>query len=235
MPNPFRRCVFAEAGSLLTGSLICLLSLGAPRAIGQDTAAPLTPFQKQFERVTFAIQAAGFLSDTVSGIEKRDNVPLSIRPSNTVGELFTLRYVAKPLVGFEFNVSNARLDQNYTYTPPPTVGLLAGGAQTGFRELTLGYVAHLRQIHGIDPYLGAGGGTIHFQPTVAGGQGLPFQYRAVYYYDAGLEYTFTDSHFGIRTGFRQLIYLAPDFGENYLTITRRERTSQPTFGFFLRF
>jgi hypothetical protein len=39
----------------------------------------------------------------------------------------------------------------------------------------------------------------------------------------------------VRVGFRQLIYLAPDFQQNYLTITRRVRTSEPTFGFFLRF
>jgi hypothetical protein len=36
-------------------------------------------------------------------------------------------------------------------------------------------------------------------------------------------------------GFRQLIYLAPDFQQNYLTITRRTVTSEPTIGFFLRF
>jgi hypothetical protein len=39
----------------------------------------------------------------------------------------------------------------------------------------------------------------------------------------------------MRVGFRQLIYLAPDFLQNYLTITRRTRTSEPTIGFFVRF
>jgi hypothetical protein len=64
----------------------------------------------------------------------------------------------------------------------------------------------------------------------------PFQYSAAYYYyHGGLDYTFPDSHFGVRLGFRQLIYLAPDFQQNYLTITRRVRTSEPTFGFFARF
>jgi hypothetical protein len=90
-------------------------------------------------------------------------------------------------------------------------------------------------IFGIQPFFGAGGGTMAFHPTQAGGEGLPFQYRAVYYYNGGLDYTVPGSHFGVRVGFRQLIYLAPDFQQNYLTITRRVRTSEPTFGFFLRF
>ncbi len=74
-----------------------------------------------------------------------------------------------------------------------------------------------------------------FRPTPGGGQGLPRQYRAVYYYDAGVDEYFPTTHLGFRAGFRQLIYLAPDFGQNYLTITRRTRTSEPNFGFFLRF
>ena len=102
--------------------------------------------------------------------------------------------------------------------------------------MTLGYVAHFPyHPFGVTPFLGAGGGTIKFTPTAGGGQGLPFQYRAAYYYTAGLEDTFPNSPFGVRLGFRQLIYLAPDFEQNYLTITRRVITSEPTIGFFVRF
>jgi hypothetical protein len=103
--------------------------------------------------------------------------------------------------------------------------------------MTLGYVAHTPKLFGVQPYLGAGGGTIKFTPTPYGGESLPFQYRAAYYYNFGVEDTFTGSasHLGVRVGFRQLIYLAPDFLTNYLTITRRTRTSEPTIGFFLRF
>jgi hypothetical protein len=120
--------------------------------------------------------------------------------------------------------------------PAPEQNLLFGGVQSGVRELTLGYVAHL-PFHpfGIQPYAGAGGGTIRFQPTPGGGQGLPFQYRAAYYYNLGVEDNFPGSPFGMRLGFRQLIYLAPDFQQNYLTITRRTRTSEPIVGFFVRF
>ncbi len=250
MPISFRRSVFAGTGLLVPALLLCLLSLTSTQANGQDTPPPHTALQKQLARVDLALLAEDNFSDTVSGIEQRDAnnttivngvvTPnpsvLSIHPSNSVGELVTLRYIAKPYVGFEFNFSNARLTQDYTFTPPPTQGLLLGGAQTSIREMTLGYVAHLRyRPFGATPYLGAGGGTIKFTPTPYGGQGLPFQYRAVYYYDLGLEESFPSSHFGFRIGFRQLIYLAPDFLQNYLTITRRERTSEPVIGFYLHY
>jgi hypothetical protein len=253
MPISFRRPVFAGPGLLLPAFLLCLLSFPATQAIGQDTspeATPITPLQKQFNRIDLAVSAAGSFSTTVSGIEQRDatavtivngaRVPnpstLTIKPSSTVGELVTLRYTAKPYVGFEFNFGNIRTTQNYKFVPPPSQNLLPGGAQAGVRELTLGYVAHL-PFHpfGITPYAGAGGGTIRFKPTTGGGQGLPQQYRAVYYYNVGLESEFPNSHFGARVGFRQLIYLAPDFLQNYLTITRRVSTYEPTIGLYLRF
>jgi hypothetical protein len=235
MPNPFRRSAVAGAGQLVTATLLCLLSLTATSAIAQDTPPP-TPFQRQMDKVDIAISAAGNITSSTSGIEQRDGTGLAINASSTVGELFTLRYVAKPYVGFEFNFGNVRTTQNYTFAPP-TTNVLSGGAQTGNRELTLGYVAHLRSFYTLSPYVGAGGGTIRFLPTPNGGEGLPFQYRAAYYYNLGVEEKFTGigDHFGVRIGFRQLIYLAPDFLQNYLTITRRVRTSEPTFGFFARF
>ena len=237
MPNPFRRPVPAGSSLLVPALLLCLLSLTAAQAIGQE-ATPLTPFQKQLNRFDLAVSADGILGTSVSGIEKRDaattNNNLAISPSSTVGELITLRYVAKPLVGFEFNFGNSRYTQNFTFTPPLVPNLLHS-AQTGVHEMTLGYVAHTPKLFGVQPYLGAGGGTIRFSPTPNGGEGLPFQYRAAYYYNLGGEYTFPASHFGVRAGFRQLIYLAPDFQTNYLTITRRTVTSEPSFGFFLRF
>jgi len=239
MPNPFRRSVPAGTSLLVPALLLCLLSLAAVQAIGQE-ATPLTPFQKQLNRIDLAVSAAGIISTNVSGIEQRDASTtrnnLLISPSSTVGELITLRYVARPLAGFEFNFGNSRSTQNFTFTPPLVPNLLQS-AQTGVRELTLGYVAHTPKLFGVQPYLGAGGGTISFKPTPNGGEGLPFQYRAAYYYNIGVEDTFTGSasHLGIRVGFRQLIYLAPDFQQNYLTITRRTVTSEPTFGLFLRF
>ena len=66
---------------------------------------------------------------------------------------------------------------------------------------------------------------------------FPFSTAPSTTYSFGVEDNFTGSasHFGVRLGFRQLIYLAPDFQQNYLTITRRTRTGEPNFGFFVRF
>jgi hypothetical protein len=239
MPISFRRCVSTGIRPLVPALVVCLFSFPALSAMGQDSAAPPSVLQKQLDRMDLAVSAAGEISSTVSGVEQRDAITtdslLTIKPSSTVGELVTLRYTAKPYVGFEFNFGNLRYTQDYTFVPPPSQNLLYGGAQSGVREMTLGYVAHPRTIFGVQPFLGAGGGTIHFTPTPYGGQGLPPQYRAVYYYQAGVEDNFPGSHFGVRLAFRQLIYLAPDFIQNYLTITRRTVTTEPTVGFFVRF
>jgi hypothetical protein len=239
MPISIRRSFPAGTSLLVPVLLLCLLSLTEAQAIAQE-AIPLTPFQKQMDRIDMAFGITGIFGTSVSGIEQRDasstHNNLLISPSSTISELFTVRYTAKPLLGYEFNFGNSRSTQNYTFTPPLTSSLLRS-AQTGVRELTLGYVAHTPKLFGVQPYFGAGGGTLRFMPTPGGGEGLPFQYRAAYYYNFGVEDNFTGSanRLGVRVGFRQLIYLAPDFQTNYLTITRRTRTSEPTFSFFLRF
>ncbi len=235
MPISFRRSVPAL--------LLCLCSFPAIQAIGQDAnpeATPITPFMKQMNRIDLAVSAAGSISNKVSGIEQRDattsHTLLTIKPSSTVGELVTLRYVAKPYVGFEFNFGNVRTTQNYTFVPPPSQNQLFTGAQTAVRELTLGYVAHLtissprhnalrrsrRRYHPLQAHHRRRPG-----PPPAISRRLLLQRRP------GKD--FPDSHFGMRVGFRQLIYLAPDFLQNYLTITRRTTTSEPTIGFYLRF
>jgi hypothetical protein len=220
--------------------LLSLALLPATRAAAQDEPAPETRTQKFFDHFDLAVEGAAEMTNTVSGIEKRDanttkNV-LTIKPSRTVGELGTLRYTAKPWVGFEFNFGNQRYTEDYTFTPNFPTPILVGGAQTGVHEITFGYIAHPpHQFFGLQPFFGAGIGTMSFHPTRGGGQTLPFQYRMAYYYTGGVEGLFPNSHFGVRAGFRQVIYLAPDFLQNYLTITRRVRTSEPNIGFYVRF
>jgi hypothetical protein len=235
MPE-LRLIVFAR--KLFAVALLAVFYFGGQCVLAQAT--PQTPAQKQFDRIDLAVSAAGETTSSASGIEQRDmnttHSLLLIKPSSTIGELVTLRYTAKPYLGFEFNFGNVRYTQDYTFTPSPSPTILTGGAQANARELTFGYVAHPRyRPFGLQPYVGLGGGTIRFKPTPLGGQGLPQQYRAAYYYTVGVENNFPGSHFGVRVGFRQLFYLAPDFLQNYLTITRRVRTSEPTIGFFVRF
>jgi hypothetical protein len=233
MPNPFRRPF--KAAALVPVLLLSLSGLIAPGAHAQEASSIPPGLQKLLDRTDFAISAAGIETNTVTGTQQRDQTSLSIKPTGSIGEVGTIRYTAKPYVGFEFNFVNSRYNQNITFGAP-TPDLLPGGAQNNVHELTLGYIAHPPKFFGIQPFLGAGGGTMQFRPTPGGGQGLPRQWRAAYYYTAGIEDYFpTSTHFGMRLAFRQVIYLAPDFGQNYLTITRRARTSEPTLGFFVRF
>ena len=230
----------ATAGPALALLLASCLLVSARPAAAQDEPKEETKAQKILDRFDLSVSAAAELTNTVSGVEQRDatttkNV-LTINPSRTIGELATLRYTVSPWVGFEFNFGNQRYTENYTFNPAFPSPVLPGGAQTGVHEITGGYIAHPpHQLFGLQPFLGAGFGTMSFHPTAGGGQHLPFQYRADYYYTAGVEGLFPNSHFGMRAGFRQDIYLAPDFLQNYLTITRRVRTSEPNVGFYVRF
>ena len=230
----------AVTGPALALLLSASFLLSARPASAQDEPKEETKTQKFLDHFDLSVSAAAELTNTVSGVEQRDasttkNV-LQIAPSRTVGELATLRYTAKPYLGFEFNFGNQRYTEDYTFTPSFSQPVLTGGAQTGVHEITWGYVAHPpHQFFGLQPFLGAGAGTMSFHPTRGGGQRLPFQYRAVYYYTGGVDGQFPNSHFGMRLGFRQLFYLAPDFGQNYLTILKQVRTAEPNVGFYVRF
>jgi opacity protein-like surface antigen len=164
--------------------------------------------------------------------------PVTLNTSSTLGALVQVRYVRSPLVGFEFNYGYARLTENFNFATANTFGPPAGPfpVQTEMNEYTFGYVAHLPRFsyHGIQPFAGAGAGTTAFKPTTGGGEGLPEKARMTYYYTVGAE-DMVSQHFGIRLQFRQLFYKAPDFGQNYLTIQQQTITTEPTFGFFLKY
>jgi hypothetical protein len=205
-------------------------TFSAAAAVAQE--APVTGLDKQLSRIDFAVQGVGMFNKTVQGAiipTSAPNAGTSIIdvPSNTLGALVTLRYIAKPFVGFEGNYGYARYTENYSNI---------GGVQTQANEYTLGYiVTPAHTIFDFQPYVSAGAGSIGFRPTPRGGQGLKIQARAVYYYSAGLQKEYFSEHFGFRAGFRQLFFLAPDYGQNYLTIKQRSTTYEPSVGFYLKF
>ena len=144
-----------------------------------------------------------------------------------MGALVNIRYVAKPYVGFEFNFTYARYTENYSYAP--------FGVQTNADEYTLGYIVTPKHtIFGLQPFASAGLGSTKFKPTAGGGQNLNAQARATYYYSLGVQEDIYP-HFGVRASFRQAFFLAPDYGQNYLTIKQHTYSSEPTLGFYLRF
>lgn len=210
-------------------------------------AAQTTAFGKQMARVTFGINGAGEFNNTVTGKIIPTGAPdcdpptvggacttsLTLFGSNTVGAGATIRYVAKPYVGFEFNYGWARYTQNYSPAPD---GSSLFQIQNTANEYTLGYVINPpHPIFGFQPFLAVGAGSTEFKPTGGGGEGEPKQARATYYYNVGLEKQFGETPFGMRASFRELFFLYPDFGQNYLTIKQRGTTYQPTIGFYARF
>jgi hypothetical protein len=209
----------------------------AAAAHAQDEPAP-SALDKQLSRIDFAISGAGEFNKSVSGpvtAQGSGNTGQIVgdSASNTFGALVTLRYIVKPYFGLEGNYGYARYTQNYSNVPGNQSGL---GVQAQTNEYTLGYVLtppHL--LFGLQPFASVGAGTMAFKPTPRGGISLSTQARATYYYSAGLQQEFFSPHFGFRASFRQNFFLAPDFGQNYLTIKQRTTTLEPTLGFYFKF
>lgn len=201
-------------------------------------AAQTTPFSRQMSRIDFGISGVGQFTNTVSGPivptgASNFGTTMSQYASNTVGAGVNVRYVAKPYVGVEFNYVWGRYTENYSPSPN---GSSLFQIQTTSNEMSFGWVVTPpHPILGMQPFVSAGAGTNNFKPTGGGGNGAPKQYRATYYYNVGVQKELFDSNFGIRASFRQTFYMAPDYGQNYLTILKHATTLQPTVGFYVRF
>lgn len=210
-----------------------LLACAAGAASAQTTA-----LGRQLSRVDFGISGAGIFNKQVSGPVLPTAAPnhgtmMTQFGSNTLGAVASVRYIARPYLGVEFNYGFARYTENYSPSPN---GSSLFQIQTTHNEYTLGYVVTPpHTIFGLQPFLSAGAGSIEFKPTAGGGEGAPKQARAAYYYNVGLQQELGDTHFGVRASFRQVFFLAPDYGQNYLTIKQRTVTTEPTVGFFVRF
>jgi opacity protein-like surface antigen len=242
MLNAFRRsCVqdVLPALSLPAFLLLGILGIAAvSTAHAQATSSgPTTPLKRQLERLDLGVSGSDFITKGVSG-PNYVGTPDTLNTSTTLGALIQVRYVRSPLVGFEFNYGYARLTENFNFATTTPFGPPAGlfPVQTQMNEYTFGYLAHLPRFsfHGIQPFVGGGIGTTAFKPTSGGGEGLPEKARMTYYYTVGAE-DMVSRHFGVRLQFRQLFYKDPDFGQNYLTIQQQTITSEPTFGFFLKY
>lgn len=202
-------------------------------ALSAGGALAQSKLQQQLSHVDLGLQAVGEFSSTASG---PTTIPsplpagqiVTISPSNTVGALVTIRYAPKPYMGAEFNGGYSR------YTEDLNVQPLA--IQTQADEFTFGYlVTPPYTVFGVRPYASAGVGGMRFAPTRGGGEGAPPIGRMVEYYSVGVQKNILSENFGIRAGFRQLFYTAPDFYQNYLTINKRASTSEPVIGLYLRF
>ncbi len=95
--------------------LLCLLAiLAAPTIKAQESQHP--GLDRQLDRVDFAISGVGAFNRDSSGTAIVETQPTTVHlsPGNTLGAMITLRYVAKPLVGFELNYGYARYTDTFT-------------------------------------------------------------------------------------------------------------------------
>jgi hypothetical protein len=218
-------------------SVLFCLSLTAAGSIAKaQTTSQNTGLDRQLSRIDLAVSGVGVFNKSSSGlatVNGKPNTPVSLSPGNTAGALVTLRYIVSPFVGFEGNYGYARYTD--TFTPFGIPGTSAG-VQQNASEYTLGYVVHARKRYfGLSPFASGGLGSMVFRPTPGGGEGLPEQARAVYYFSVGAETTVLSPHFGVRAQYRQVFFKAPDFLTNYLTIQQHTTSYEPGLGFFLRF
>jgi opacity protein-like surface antigen len=234
MLNAFRcSCVQGLFLALLLSAVSGSLAVSTAHA---QTSTPPTALGRQLDRMDLAIGGDYVVTKSVSGTSE-DQGPVSLSASNTAGAVVQIDYTRSPLVGFQFNYTFARFTQNYTFGSSafgPAAGLFP--VQSAANEYSFGYVAHLHPVFHVQPFVAVGAGTTAFKPTVGGGEGLEGseQARMTYYYAAGVQQD-VSPHFGIRVQFRQAFYKAPDFGQNYLTIQQRTYTTEPTFGFYIKF
>jgi opacity protein-like surface antigen len=223
--------------ALLLAAALTVATLAASAQDATPDTPPQGPIAKQLSHVDLGISGAGLFNNTVTGKvqPKGGSAPnygstLSDEQSNTAGVLLNIRYTAKPLVGFEFNFLYARYVENFSYPPPAPFGV-----QTGANEFTLGYLVQPNiNVFGLKPFAAVGLGATEFKPTAHGGEGLPKQARMTYYYNVGLQKDILP-YLGLRAGFRETFFLAPDFGQNYLTNLQRTTSIEPNIGFYLRF
>jgi hypothetical protein len=220
-----------------------------------QTEAPPTPFQKQLEKLDLSIAGVGVYNSTVTGpvLSKAASnycfdaatTPTNCGSnditqfgSNTLGALVSIHYPVKPYFGLEFNYSFARYTENYQ--GPAVTSFLPNGItnfqiQTKVNEYTFGYlITPPYTIYGLRPFVSAGFGPMAFKPTPGGGQEEQEKARMTYYYSLGFTKD-VSPHFGLRAGFRQLFFLDPDFGQNYLTILKHATTYEPMAGFYIRY
>ncbi len=229
-----------KAFPLLAAFLFTSLVAGA----SAQTTAPPTAFEKQLDKLDLSIAGVGIYNKSVSGNivsglgSSNQGEQLTEFGSNTLGALVSIHYPVKPYFGLEFNYSYARYTENFEGTAISTFlpnGITDFQVQTKVTEYTFGYLIEPPYtIYGFQPFVSAGGGPMSFLPTPGGGQEEPEKARMTYYYSAGFQKDLSP-HFGVRAGFRELFFKAPDFGQNYLTILKQTTTYEPMAGFYIRY
>ena len=214
----------------------------------QDTQPTVTRTGRFLAHFDLGVAGTAFFTKGVTGTVNQGVLgsPYNVTQSasTAAGVLVSLRGQKSAFKGIEFNYGYARTTEGFDCSTQHSCNVSAttGSSNGPFQsqataaEYTVGYLARPQHpIFGFQPYVSAGAGTLEFKPTKNGGQGLQTQARAAYYYSVGGENLLVGDTLGVRVGIRQLFYLAPDFGQNYLTIKKHTFTTEPQIGIYLHF
>lgn len=246
------RKAFTTLAAFLFASIVFASTVAGAYA---QTEAPPTPFQKQLDKLDLSVAGVGVFNSTVTGPVLNKSASnycfdeattptncgsndITQFGSNTLGALVSIHYPVKPYFGLEFNYSFARYTENFQ--GPAVTSFLPNGitnfqVQTKVNEYTFGYLIEPGYtIFGVQPFASVGAGPMAFKPTPLGGQEQQEKARMTYYYSLGFQKD-VSPHFGLRAGFRELFFLDPDFGQNYLEILKHATTYEPMAGFYIRY
>ncbi len=224
--------------------LAALLFASAAAAASAQTTPPPNAIKRQLDKIDVSFQGAGIFNQSasgtvVSGLSAPDQgESMSVLPSDTFGLVMSINYPMKPYFGVQFNYGYGRYNDHFH--GPAVYNFLPAGSndfpvQSDVNEYTLGYLVEVPYtIDGIQPIFSAGFGPMAFKPTALGGEEMQEKARMTYFYSIGLRKA-VNHHFGLMVGFRKLFFLAPDYGQNYLTILQHTTTLEPTAGFYFRY
>lgn len=143
-------------------------------------------------------------------------------PSNQAGGIFELRYISRPLLGYELNYSFNRANQSYNFT----------SVKADAHEFGADWVVSVPVVN-FRPFVLAGFGLLDFQP--AGSQpGTSSQLKWAYVYGGGVDWAVIP-HFGMRFQYRGNLYHAPDLLAAASSTGAFAHTAEPMIGAYFRF
>ncbi len=156
-------------------------------------------------------------------------------PSNSVGGLFEVRQIFKPLFGYDVSYSFNPASQSYA----PEVGACAYACQNpptkvtaSASEIAFNWVASYK-VGSLRPFVLAGLGLFIAVPRGTAYGNITIV-RPTYVYGGGLDWN-VGPRFGLRIQYRGNVYKAPDISQIYPTTGAFTQTAEPMAGVFYRF
>jgi hypothetical protein len=164
---------------------------------------------------------------TVTGQDITDS------PTYSGGYLVDYRFHFNSWGAVEVNYDHTRYTQFYS----GSTGIISSWSQADTKELTMAFVVHFwsRYNGRLRPFAEGGTGGILWSPVLNGSVGGPYsQSRPVLLCGGGFDWK-AFGRFGLRLGFRDLFFTAPDFNVNGQFTNARAQMREPYAGITYRF